>query len=223
MIERAAYGHVLFDFDGVLCDSAALSVRIYRELRDEFPDLPEVGSVTDLNWVCAGPPGTWLAPWLGVDRANAFWRCHEARMTDLATELGLFPHIGDLLLALPAGSVSIVTGARAQRVRQVLTRCVGGVPASVASIAGAEDTGGKVEKVRRLLARRSPVPSVYVGDTAADIICGRAVPVDVVAVGYGYQVARALDEHRPTWHVESPERLAACVRSWHRGPLADMP
>ena len=100
--DGAPYRHVLFDFDGVLCDSAALSVEVYHELRKrDFPDLPDIAGVADLNWVCAGRPGTWLAPWLGVDRANRFWQFHENRLSDLAGELTLFPHLDELLVALP--------------------------------------------------------------------------------------------------------------------------
>src|SRR5262245_55537855 len=97
-----AYRHVLFDFDGVLCDSAALSLRLCQDLRRrDYPELPDMAEVADLDWICAGPPGTWLSRWLGIERANHFWQYHESLMFDRAGELGLFTPVAELLDTLP--------------------------------------------------------------------------------------------------------------------------
>ncbi|ARF58047.1 HAD family hydrolase [Streptomyces gilvosporeus] len=205
------YRHVIFDFDGVLCDNAALAVEAYHLLRDrEFHELPSLTRRADLGDVCAGPSREWLHDQLEPARAARFWTKHEQNLGVFARRMRLFEGISDALLALPPGRAAVVTGGRAERIREVLHREMGAVPLCLAAIVGGETPGTKTDKIREICADwgHGGEDTAFVGDTESDMLSAHAVPVDAVAVGYGYQIREQVMRSQPNVYLGTPAELA---------------
>ncbi|MCZ1014861.1 HAD family hydrolase [Streptomyces noursei] len=224
-----SYKYVVFDFDGVLCDNAALAVEAYHLLRDrEFHELPSLTSRADLGDVCAGPSREWLHNRLDPASAARFWTQHEQNLGAFAGRMRLFEGIGDVLLDLPPERAAIVTGGRAERIREVLLREMSALPPSLTVIVGGETPGSKTDKVRQICANWGHVngDTAFIGDTESDVLSAQAVPVDAIAVGYGYQVREQVMRSRPSIYLETPTELARFLRdhvSKHLDALSGFP
>jgi phosphoglycolate phosphatase len=209
------YKAAIFDFDGVLCDSLSVAMDVFNEVRDrEFPDLPRVSSRDDMAVVYAGSLRTCLDRWIGPDGTKRFFDEHSAAMQSKALDLATFPGIGTLLSSLPEKSVSIVSSAYGDAVRIVLDRDPGFDPRCLWAIAGREFRETKTKKIRAILSGRglSPEDAVYIGDLESDILYCRDVPIDIVAVGYGYHPPEHLAKCNPTYRADSVEELGRLLR-----------
>lgn len=210
------YAHAIFDFDGVLCDSLAAAINAFNAIRDsDFPSLPYVATREDMTVVYAGSLKTCLHPWLAPEDASRFFDLHSARMAGVAATLQVFPGVGTLLGSLGHGSCSIVTSAYSDAVRAILERDPAYRPSSVFRIAGRELRQSKTQKIRDILAALglASEDAVYVGDLESDILYCRDVPIDIIAVGYGYQPPTYLQSKHPTYFAESVADLEMLLGS----------
>lgn len=193
----AGYRHVLFDFDGVLCDSLERAAATFNELRADFPTLPEVATKDDMVRVYGGSLKTCLRNWLSVAEHQEFFRRHSGHMATLSQELCLFPGVHKLVRDLPRGVASIVTSAYSHHVRAVMEGAKPRVnPLHFYAIAGHELAATKTEKIVNIVESLNLElrDCVYVGDLESDLLYCRDVPIDMIAVSYGYH---------PRWHLES--------------------
>lgn len=203
-----AYRHVFFDFDGVLCDSLDDAMAVFNDVRRRlYPQVPAVADRSDMVHVYGGRLSTCLRRWLDPDDHKRFFDAHSRAMMERAGSLRLFAGAARLLDRLPCGSASIVTSAYSDAVRGILTE--GGrrsCPRAIREIMGRERRMSKAVKIETLLKRYSlnAADCVYVGDLESDIIYCREVPIDVVAVSYGYH---------PAWHLRrcGPDHLVGSV------------
>src|SRR4051794_3148288 len=114
--------HVLFDFDGVLCDSLdACSTEYERLRRERFPALPPLEAGGRLDDVFSGPLKTSLTRWLSADETAAFFDAHSSAMAGY-TSLAPFAGVHELLARLPPGSASIVSSAYNEAIRRTIGR-----------------------------------------------------------------------------------------------------
>ena len=204
------YSHIFFDFDGVICDSLTAAVEVFNRLQaDSFPQLPPIRSREDLTVVYAGSLGTCLHRWLSPEDSRRFFDLHSRDMAAQAAHLQAFPGIGTVLATLGESRVSIVTSAYSEAVRSVLAKEVTFNERCLHMIAGRELRQSKTEKITAILATQGiPVESaLYVGDLESDILYCRDVPIDIVAVGYGYHPGTYLVSKEPSFYVESIDEL----------------
>jgi phosphoglycolate phosphatase len=212
--EHGQYRHVFFDFDGVLCDSLAAAMRRFNALRSNFPTLPEVSTRDDMVTVYGGPLRTCLSRWLTPEQHKEFFDCHSELMSKTSGELMLFPEASDILNSLAPGCASVVTSAYADHVRTVLARASPPVdPERLYAIAGRDAKATKTAKIQALAAQLDIDldECVYVGDLESDILYCRDVPIDIIAVTYGYHPRWHLEQCRPTYLVDSVADLRATL------------
>lgn len=210
------YHHVLFDFDGVLCDSAQIAIAEFNRLRElKFPSLPELKFKDDLSAVYTGPLRTCLKKWLSDEDAKNFFDMHSSAMASRAGQLATFPGIGSLFSELPQQGASIVTSAYSDAARRILGRDKSFDARALFRIAGRELRRSKTEKIRGILADLAldAAECLYVGDLESDILYCRDVPLDVAAVTYGYQARAYLEGCKATYLVHSVEDLASLLRN----------
>jgi phosphoglycolate phosphatase-like HAD superfamily hydrolase len=210
-----SYEHVLFDFDGVLCDSLDAAMAEFNALATgEFPALPVVGGPDDMVTVYGGSLRTCLSSWLDAADHRRFFDAHSAAMAARAAGGGLrlFPGIDALLTALPPGSASIVTSAYSDAVRAMLAPD-GVLPSAIGVIAGRERRQIKTDKIRDVLAEGGlrVDQALYAGDLESDVLYCRDVPIDMVAVSYGYHPAWHLETCRPAYLVDDVAALTALL------------
>jgi phosphoglycolate phosphatase-like HAD superfamily hydrolase len=214
MSRAAGYRHVIFDFDGVLCDSLGAAIEGFASIRNQgFPTLPMVSKKVDMCTVYAGSLSTCLHEWLSKEDSKRFFDLHSAYMADRCKDLKTFPGIGALLAWL--GSASIVTSAYSDAVRTVLENDPGYRKGCIHSIAGRELSQPKTVKIHNILSALHLVPAdaVYVGDLESDILYCRDVPIDIISVSYGYHPASHLQRYSPTYLVESVPALHRLLKN----------
>ena len=206
--------HVLFDFDGVICDSLDTAIEAFNSIRAEhYPQLPEVEGKEGMTEVYAGSLRTCLHKWLSPEDARRFFDLHSAHMSSVAHTLSTFPGIGHVLSSLGSQAFSIVTSAYSEAVRAVLSSDPDYNDGALYEIAGRELRQPKTEKIQAILAGLgvSSEDAVYVGDLESDILYCRDVPIDIIAVGYGYHPSSYLADKSPTHLVDSVEGLGTLL------------
>jgi len=216
------YHHVLFDFDGVLCDSLQQAMTAFNDIAArEFPAVPRVHGRNDMTVVYAGSLKTCLHPWLSEHDAKRFFDLHSARMMELAGDLKVFDGVGALLNSLGPRGCSIVTSAYSDAVLRVLRQDPHFSGHTIFRIAGRELRQSKTQKILDTLANLHvrPEDAIYVGDLESDILYCKDVPIDIIAVGYGYHPSSYLLTKKPTYFAESLADLQALLATVYE-PLA---
>lgn len=217
---------VLFDFDGVLCDSRALAVEYVEELREDprFAALPSASASGHFGDLYRGELRHALRRF-GVSDPDAqdFFRAHAGLMRDRTADLTLFDGVREGLASLPAQSFAIITSAYGSAVQEVLLR--GGVPLDDIEVIGHEVRESKTEKARKLLTSRSMSAdgAVYVGDMESDIDYCNALGMRCIGVTYGYHPASIIHAAQPFDIADSPDELFSKLLKGfaHEGSAAD--
>lgn len=186
----------IFDFDGVLCDSAAWFVKElnglasrhgFRALSDDevqrLRGRPTREVVRHLR----------VAPW----RMPAIARDLRARMGADADRIGLFDGAGETLSALRAAGVqlAVVSSNSEDNIRRILGPHADAV-ARFDCGAGLFNKAGKFRRVMKALGA-TPADTVSIGDEVRDIEAARKAGVRAFAVSWGYAVRDALTAARP--------------------------
>lgn len=205
-----SYRHFIFDFDGVICDSLQFAIEEFNRIRQEhFPALPAVQGQPDMTIVYGGSLRTCLHGWLSEDDGKRFFDMHSAAMAARASSLSLFEGIAKTLTSLGSNGASIVTSAYSQAVMAILTKDPHFDRRCIYQIAGRELRQSKTEKIKKILSGLdlSANDAIYVGDLESDILYSSQVPIDIVAVGYGYHPLEYLSGKNPTFCVGSVKEL----------------
>ncbi|HYD26776.1 HAD hydrolase-like protein [Brevundimonas sp.] len=205
------YRLVVFDFDGVLADSADWMLRMLPSIIDEFGLTPKkTGELQTLR----GSPTREVVRSLGVPawKIPAIARRLRQMSEGSAGEITVFPGVRELLRSVRTAGVAtaIVSSNGEATVRTVLgDEVLGWIDHLDCGVA----LFGKAARLRKL-ARRSGVPpreSVYVGDETRDIEAARWSGFASAAVTWGYGTREVLAEHSPTALVETVSDLKLCL------------
>lgn len=200
----------MFDFDGVLVDSAELARSSYMTVREQMglDVLPELSSVSDLATVYQGQLSKSLTRWVSYETAEVFWGRHAAACRDGRPQEAIYPELVEALKELAdLDDYAVVTGAHGERVHRALRGSGCGESALVIDRA---QPGTKGEKLTWLRSRMGA--TCYVGDTGSDMLHAEAACLNGVAVSYGYgSLDDAALASAPTV-LRTPEELAAWIR-----------
>ena len=130
-------------------------------------------------------------------------------MAARAGSLSLFEGIAATLRLLGPKGASIVTSAYSQAVMAILTKDPHFDPECIYQIAGRELRQSKTEKIKKILSglNLTANDAIYVGDLESDILYCSQVPIDIIAVGYGYHPREYLSRKNPTFCVGSVKEL----------------
>jgi len=209
------YKHIIFDFDGVLCDSLDAAIQVFNLVRDsKFPQIPRIAAREDMTAVYSGILKTSLRKFgLDEEDSRAFFDAHSEGMAGRVGDLRAFPGIENLLTRLPPNCCSIVTSAYSDAVRLLLSFGKSELPEAIFRIAGREYKQSKTLKIQTILDELSlsPEDAIYVGDLESDILYCKAVPIDIIGVGYGYHPANYIRSCNPTFLADTPEDLSVLI------------
>lgn len=200
------YRLLIWDFDGTLVDSLEVALEVYCKLQASF-DLPPIDdpeAVRDLS----------LTQFLGrfqipVRRVpflfTAFLREFRSRLDSVKIHDG----IGDVLQGLHAEGVrhAVISSNSKANIQQCLkTHQLDGL---FDFVIGTSRVHGKQRRIAKALksVSQSAKNVLYVGDEVRDVEACRQIPLDVVAVEWGLNSAKALQESQPTYQVSQPHQL----------------
>jgi phosphoglycolate phosphatase len=198
---------VIFDFDGVLADSAAWFLEIlgplarahrFRELtRDEIEAL-------------RGRPNREIVRQLGVPpwRLPAIARHVRALSAEAAERIPLFPGVPPLLAGLGQAGVriAVVSSNAETTIRTVLGADLAGL---VHDFECGASLFGKARLIRRVLHRSGVAPSraLAVGDETRDVEAARRAGAPAAAALWGYARPEAFDSFQPDHAFDTPDAL----------------
>lgn len=184
---RVATELKLFDFDGVLCDSLALSLAIVNHLSGPY-NFRRVDHADDLRDLSSRELVRWLGlPWW---KLPFVLRAARTQMVARHEELRLFPGALETLRTLRARGqhVGIVT-SNAEAVVGALIR------EPLDQLACGTSLFGKARSLRRLARGYERV--VYFGDETRDLEAAREAGVIAAAVTWGYAREERLLTQKP--------------------------
>ncbi len=206
------YRLIVWDFDGTLADTLALSVEIFNAFaaRHGFRPLDDLAAARGLNtrtffWKYRIP--LWKLPKLGAD--------YRAAVRGRMASIRLFAGLADLIRDLRGGGcrLGVLSSNAAENIRACLD--ANGAGEAFDFVVGYPRLFGKATAIRKLLRREGVGPRefLYVGDEVRDVEAARKAGVDVAAVAWGYNTAELLAGAAPTYLWPSPDE----ARKWLAG------
>lgn len=118
--------HIVFDFDGVLCDSQDLSIEGYSLIREKhFSYLPAIKTKKEHASVFSGDPDSCLYKWLTPNETKFFYEEQTKFCFEHSDRLNLFKGIRELLMCIPKSQVSVLTTNLKMSVEKILSRELG--------------------------------------------------------------------------------------------------
>src|SRR5881397_2810836 len=117
-----AYQHVIFDFDGVIADSARVAAEEFNRIADEhFPHLPHIATQEDFSIVYCGPLATSLRRFgLSDAQCRKFFDLHSRRMAARSSEIRTFDGVLRAIKMFAVGRSSIVSSCYGDAIERIL-------------------------------------------------------------------------------------------------------
>ncbi len=189
---------IVFDFDGVIVDSFAVS----------FASLTELGFDLNREQYLARLEGS-LYESFGerapvIDERDPFW----ARYASQLEAVCVFPDMIETINTLAESSTLwINSGAPTTIIHRQLERF--GLQDQFAGVWGCNTDASKVRKFERLFAEghADPASTLFVTDTLGDIREASRVGVKTIGVSWGYHPAETLRRGEPFAIVDQPSQL----------------
>lgn len=209
---------VVFDLDGTLVDSSRdLAAAVNAMLARLAPGAAPLDHARVRSFIGDGARNlvarSLAARDLALDPAAALPVFLDAYRHTLLDTTGLYPGVREALAAL-AGSqrLAVLTNKPGEMSRAILAGL--GILERFARVFGGDevprkpDPGGLLRLMQEL--RASPAETVMVGDSANDVVTGRAAAVRTVGVRYGFDRA-GVEAQQPEFLVGDLRELVALL------------
>ena len=203
---------IIFDFDGTLADTLEAGREIFNRIAPDYGlATVEADRIAELRHLTTRG----LFKTLGVKRRNlpSIIRKGKALLREQLHELSPCPGILEQLPALSAGTgrCGILTSNSVENVEIFLKRF--GVRHHFDFIISCRKLQGKAKYLKAIAKTYSVSPGqmLYVGDEVRDVRACRKAGVPVVAVTWGFNSARALEDSKPNMMIDDPADLGKLV------------
>lgn len=198
---------VIFDFDGTIADTLQLTVDIFNEIAADYQlppiqpkDIPDLKNFSAKELVKRYR----LSPW----QLFRLVRKIQSRQKKKIISAKLIVGMPSLLTTLRqhAFTVGIVTSNSRENV-ELFLKCHG--IEDVAFIYSEKNIFGKGAVLKNLLKKKAirAQDTYYVGDEVRDIEAGKQANIPVIAVTWGYNSRKRLEEAHPDRIIDTPEQL----------------
>jgi phosphoglycolate phosphatase-like HAD superfamily hydrolase len=210
LVTAPARKSVIFDFDGTIADSFAISLEVGNRLAQEYGIEPVTPEKLD-RWrhmTAKAILNELNLPMLQLPcMLHRFKRALQAEVSNFPFFLGMRETI--LELWDQDYVLGVVTSNSAENVRQFLNHQ--GIGHLFEFVESCPYYLGK-QRVLRSIACRHQLDlekMLYVGDETRDIDAAKQILVQSVAVTWGFNSAQALREHHPDYLIDQPRELLA--------------
>lgn len=178
--------YFIWDFDGVICDSADLAFKAHNEICKDYTKLPKVTNCYDYaNLIQRGYDES-LTRYLSKEQLNEYFYKHRETIYEKRNELKLFSMVIESIINNKIPSI-IITSTYEKVVKDVFQN--NGYNVDIfKEIIGREKQGSKAEKLLELCKGLNIQLNeiVYIGDSLSDIDFCNKLGVNIIAVSYGY-------------------------------------
>jgi phosphoglycolate phosphatase len=200
---------LIFDFDGTIADTLSAIIRMINEHAHEFNIRPlDAKDVEDLR----GLSNTEILKKYKIPlvKVPALMLRSQKELHHRMHEVNLFPGIRELVIELKKTGfgLGILTSNSEENVLKLLRAR----DLDVFDFIHSESNFlGKNRALLHLLRQHGLDKEnvVYVGDEVRDIEACQKIPIDIVAVSWGFNRREMLGKHLPTYLVDSAEEIRA--------------
>ncbi|MDO5296994.1 MAG: HAD family hydrolase [bacterium] len=202
---------VLFDWDGVLIDSANMYYQLYCQLAQKFSKVLPIHNIDEFR--------EWYDPaWENNYLAMGFTREDLPAIADFIHQgvdyapLHLFPGVCSLLASLHRDfRIAIVSTTPKEIISERLKS--DSLQGYIDYITGNDGVSEKISKISHTLQILGCREAVMIGDTPLDIASGQANNLPTVGATYGWVCADRVRQAHPTIAVDSSLHLEEAIRS----------
>jgi phosphoglycolate phosphatase len=205
---------IIFDFDGTIADSFAVILSIFNELSGLKRNVSNEEITRLRSMSLSKAVGEFNLP-----RWRIIYMLLRGRimMKSRIDEVKIFEGVSDVLKQLHNSDceIYIVSSNSTNNVRNFLVKQ--NLDEYFHKIYGGVGIFGKARVIKRIM-KYNGLPSkncIYVGDEMRDIEASKAAKVKSIAVSWGFNAPKLLQEHKPDALVESPQQLADVITAWN--------
>jgi phosphoglycolate phosphatase len=204
------YRLIVWDFDGTLADTLALSVDTFNAIAARYgfrqlDDLTEERGLNTRAFFRRHRIPLWRLPFLAEEYRKA--------VRDHMPSIRLFAGLAELVRDLREAGlrVGVLSSNGAENIRTCLA--ANGVEEAFDFVVGYSRLFGKATSLRKVLRQEGVAPRqlLYVGDEVRDAEAARQAGVDFAAVAWGFNAADLLSRHAPTFLWTHPDEARSCL------------
>lgn len=178
--------YIIWDFDGVICDSRQMAFKIHNDISKKYKGLPMILSQNDYaKFVNQGYDES-LSRYLDKNQIDEYFFENREEMFKNRQSLEVFSNIVNFIEKDKIPSI-IITATYQKLVEDVLIN--NGYNKNMFSyILGRETKGSKAEKLENVCKELnlSKNEVIYIGDTLSDVAFCNNIGINIICVGYGY-------------------------------------
>lgn len=207
LLKGGRYGMkgVIFDFDGVLVDSfshlAALNVHAMRAIGVPF-------TTVDYRRLFAGNFHKIVKELIGdQEKLGLFLAFKKKHHAEYYGNVQLFPFSKLLILTLADRfSLSIVSSTSSQHINTILN--ASNLTGHFAAILGS-NAESKANELRHAMTAMGSTPDTtfFITDTTGDILVGKSLEIETVAITWGFHDEELLRAQQPSHLFRDPQQL----------------
>jgi phosphoglycolate phosphatase-like HAD superfamily hydrolase len=207
--------HIIFDFDGVIADSLAVTMKNINLLANGlFNEIGPVYNKEDMERLFDVKLADSLAKY-GYDRVKtkSFYDAHSQLMNRSASksEIKIMNGISKFIHGLP--TVCSIISSSCLSYMQSVFKGSDLKADDFNLIIGRETNGSKGEKILWFCDKYSCAANevIYIGDTASDVLTCQEISVPILAAGFGFHSYEFLMKFKPDYCVHNMHELEAIL------------
>ena len=200
------YRLLIWDFDGTLVDSLEIALEVYCSLQaaHQLPAITHPDKVRDLSLT------QFLSQFqIPVRRVPFLFAAFLKEFRRRLDSVQIHDGITDLLKGLHRQGVrhAVISSNSTANIQQCLQTHQ--LDELFDFVIGTSRVHGKQRRISKALKTvgESAEHVLYVGDEVRDVEACRAIPLDIAAVEWGLNSAKALKQSEPTFQISKPEQL----------------
>ena len=208
--------YIIWDFDGVICDSKNIAFDVHNIIRQKYEKLPKINNELEYSKLMNVEYDESLEKYLSKEEKDNYFLEHREEMYNRKSEFKIFKTIVDFIRDNNIPSI-IVTATYEKLVRYVLKN--NGYDDNIFKyILGRETKGGKTEKVESIckILNLKKDEVIYIGDTINDVLFCNKMGINIICVGYGYCPIKIFKEHEILNLSETQKELIEYIKKINR-------
>ncbi|MBY0595194.1 HAD family hydrolase [Bacillus bingmayongensis] len=207
--------YVVFDFDGTLVDSQDIFVPIYNQLAENHgyktvreEDIEPLRKLSISERCKQLHVPIYKLPFLAVE----FYKLYQPAIKDLVLFNGMKGVLDEL--HRKGYEIAIISSNSEEHIRAFLHN---NQMENIQDVFCSKNLFGKDKIIKKFLKAKKIEEKnmVYVGDEQRDIVACKKVGVNVIWVGWGYDVMETIKEDSPDYMVNTPNEILQVVQSVH--------
>jgi len=209
---------VVFDFDGTVADTVALSFKIYNQLSEEFGYKKLAGREQYLELFHKSAPAVIKAIGLSPLKLPRLASEGKRLFRENLDQVKVFKGLAEVLAQLAKSHrLVIISSNLRELIEEFLERH--GLRQYFELVLGAEGGESKFKLLKHYLAQSGgrPEDAWLVCDTTRDVKDGKKLGMKVIAVTWGYHHLEVLKRERPDFMVDRPEELLQIIEEQGEG------